>query len=165
MDRRRAGARAIVSSGAGAGLAAAVAMAIAMVIVSAASGRGVWTPLELVGALAFGAAWQGAPVASAIVGIVVHLVVGTAWGVLFAGATQRVESSMTTFMLGVLYATGIFLFMTYTVMPWLDPTMFEHLDQGRFFISHVLYGSVLALVLARVRSRARPVSGARRFAQ
>lgn len=155
---RSVGRGSTIAAGAAAGVIAAIVMGLFAMIVAAGRGVGFWTPMELIGATYFRADWMVYPFWSALLGIGTHLVVGAAWGALYAAITRKVGSVGVAALIGLAYGTGVFLFMTYLIMPWADPYMFNMIDKGLFFLYHLAYGLTLALALPmRERTTTRTV--------
>ena len=145
--RTRGTARGIVGPGIVAGIAGAVVMALVAMIVSAANGAGFFTPVELIGATYLGVDWSNVAVWSAILGLVTHLVIGAAFGVLFVALTRNVANTGAKVAAGLAYGAAVYLFMTFLVMPWANPVMYATIDKGLFFLIHLAYGATLPVAL------------------
>ena len=139
--------RAIVGPGVLAGLLAATVMGVILMTGSAMLGRGFWGPLQLIGATLLRDRWSEMPVLAGFVGVVLHLAVGVAWGVVFTALTRRIEGRSNLAMLGILFSAFVFLVMTYGVAPWASPWFFASYHVGRYFIVHLVFGLVLGLSL------------------
>ncbi|UJR81354.1 hypothetical protein [Sandaracinus amylolyticus] len=130
-----------------AGLFAATVMGLILMTGSAMLGRGFWTPVQLIGATLLRDRWSEMPALAGFVGVVLHLAVGVAWGVVFTGLTRRVHGRSNLAMLGILFSAFVFLVMTYGVAPWASPWFFASYHVGRYFIVHLVFGLVLGLSL------------------
>lgn len=120
-------------------------------------------PLQAVSALWFGpdALISEAPVVEA--GIATHYAVAVGWGILFGIITSRLKLTPAASVgAALVYATFIWLLMTFVIFPWLNPTMdaFVETMPGVWFLSHMFYALPLMIVPLSLRNRA--VEGERR---
>ncbi|HEY8428932.1 MAG TPA: DUF6789 family protein [Sandaracinaceae bacterium] len=139
--------RDIVGPGIVAGIAGAVVMGAVAMIVSAVNGTGFFTPVQLIGATYLGVDWANVAVWSTILGLVTHLAIGAAYGVLFVALTRNIESMAAKIAAGLAYGAAVYLFMTFLVMPWANPVMYATIDKGLFFLIHLAYGATLPVAL------------------
>jgi len=119
-------------------------------LVSSAHGMHFSAPLTYVGGLFWGV---DALVGSAIVpiiGLFVLWIVSGLLGLLFSALTPPRASSEGAFTAGILYGIGVWAFMTYLILPWADPTMYDRmaLEPGWWFAENVVFGAVLAITPA-----------------
>lgn len=154
--RTRSTTRGIVGPGIAAGLAGAVVLALIAMIVAAATGQGFFTPVQLIGATYLGADWANAPVWSGVLGLVTHLVIGAAFGVLFVALTRNITNMGAKVAAGLAFGAAVYLFMTFLVMPWANPVMYGSIDRGLFFLYHLAYGLTLPLALPMRRGAVFP---------
>lgn len=92
------------------------------------------------------------------VGLLTHLVVAAAWGVLFGLLVGRFTSMRLVIMLGLLYGVIVWVMMTFAVMPAADPTMAERvatIEDWWWLVVHLVFGATLVLT----RPLARAFSG------
>ena len=130
-----------------AGIVGAIGMWIFAGIVAITHGQGFFTPMELISATFLRN--QGVPMGAGpiILGFFIHFVVGAFWGVLFAGLLPWGLDMGRKLFVALIYAGGVFLFMSYLVMPWASPPMYAQLHPWWFLAYHGLYGLCLWLVL------------------
>lgn len=139
--------RGIIGPGAAAGVIAATVMGLFFMIVSAAQGSGFFTPMKLIGAFWLAGTAMTYDFASVVLGIVTHLAVGAFFGIVFSALTRNIKSASLFVAAGLGYGAAVMLLMTYAVLPWADPIMFAAIDEGWFFISHLVFGLTLPLAL------------------
>lgn len=139
--------RGIVAPGILAGLAGAVVMGLISMIVAAAYDAGFFSPVQLIGATYLGVDWAQAPVWAGVLGLVTHLVIGAAFGVLFVALTRNITNLGAKIAAGLAYGAAVYLFMTFLVMPWANPVMYASLNKGLFFLYHLAFGLTLPLAL------------------
>lgn len=139
--------RANVMRGAAVGAVSALIMGLVWMIISAATGQGFFTPVMLIGATYFGVGFGGLPVWATLLGLLTHLVVGAAFGILFVAVARNITSPGIKLAAGLAYGAAVYLFMTFLVLPWANPIMYDAADKGLFFLLHLLYGAGLPLAL------------------
>jgi hypothetical protein len=91
---------------------------------------------------------------AAVVGFVLHLMFSATFGVLFAALIPREMRGGVAAALGGVVGLGIFAGMTFIVLRWTNPFMYEHVHRGMFLIAHVVYGVCLGLVVPFRRATA-----------
>lgn len=150
---------AAIAAGARAGVIGGLAMALCATVRSAVAGLGPWLPMKLVAA-----SWVGVEALIGGAGVIVygaltHLAVAAAWGILLADLVGRRRGALAVLVLGIGYALLVWLFMSYAMLPWLDPTMFHRVVPAMpwFFIDHVVFGITAAFAI-RDPSRRRRAS-------
>lgn len=148
----RPAARDIWGPGAASGVVGAVAMGLIWMIVSAARGLGFWMPMKLISATFVGADAILGGAGSIVLGVVVHLIVGASFGIIFAALLRRGVTPAAELLLALLYSTVVFFVMTYLVLPWANEVMYLAVNKGWFFLYHLVYGAGLALVLPMRRA-------------
>jgi hypothetical protein len=146
--------REIVGAGAAGGLVAGLAMALVLMVSYAITGPGPLFPLQLIAATLWGHATFELGGGAAIAGLLIHLVVSAGWGVLFAAMLPRGATLAMTVALALIFSMGVFVIMTYLVLPWTNWIMWDAVAQGWFFLLHLVYGAVLVVTLP-LRHRAR----------
>lgn len=146
--------RANVTRGAMVGASSALIMIMVFMIVSAATGSGFFTPINLIGATYLGSGFGALPVWSAVLGFFTHLAVGAAFGTLFVAMARNISAPGVKLAAGLAFGAAVYLFMTFLVLPWADPIMYDAVDKGLWFLLHLLYGAVLPFALPHARSEA-----------
>jgi hypothetical protein len=141
------------AGGALAGIVAGLVMAVVMMIYFSVMGAGFWYPVENIAAVFFGidALLGGAGVV--IVGLLTHLLVSALLGMLFASLLQPRTSTGAAFFGGLAYGIGVWVVMTYIILPIFNPTMSARMavTAGFWFFSHLIYGGFLAFTPGLVR--------------
>lgn len=145
---------ALVEAGVVAGLVGGTLMALVAMIRAAAVGLGFWLPMKLVSGVYLGVDTLLGNGGVVLLGIVTHLVVASFWGAVFTLVTRGRLRFQVAFGTGLFYGAGVWLVMTYLVLPWADRTMFDrvNLSMGWFFFYHLLFGAALSLSPAMARS-------------
>lgn len=143
--------RQIFAPGIAAGIVAAVAMAVFAMIVSAARGAGFFAPMRLIAAAVLGLDALTAGGGAAILGMAIHLAVGAGFGLLFAAMLPSGVSGLAKIGAGLLYGLGIFVVMTFLVLPWVDLPMSATLSVGWFLLYHLAFGLALVGALEATR--------------
>lgn len=137
------------SRGAIAGLAGGAAMAAYEMVAMWATGHGALAPLELIGA--------AQPVSSGTAGVLVglgsHLITSAYWGTQLGAIAEPAPIAALTgrrpLWLGVLWGAAVWAIMGKIVGPILDPAIAQ-VPEPHFFIGHVIYGAISALVVTRL---------------
>src|SRR5579883_1541316 len=136
----------VIGAGIIAGLIAGIilggfAMAYASIV-----GAGVWTPMQEIAATFYG------PIAllktsAAFWGVIIHLVVSALWGILFATIIPRRISPWEAYLGGLLFGIGVWIAMTFLVLPTVDPTMRARvaLMPGTWFLLHLAFGAFVSV--------------------
>lgn len=138
----------IVTSGAIAGIVGGLLMAAFAMMYTAVQGIGFWAPTTLIAATLVGVdALIGGP-GIVLLGLIIHMAASIAWGVLFAWLFPRRAWTGVALVLGLLYAMGVLLVMTFLVMPVVNRVMLDRVVMmfGAFMIEHLLSGAGLTLV-------------------
>jgi len=130
------------------GVAAGIAMAVVAMLVSAAMGQSLFTPVYLISGVFLGASALAGGIGPFLVGLLVHLFVSSVFGVIFAMMTPRVLSQGKTLTRGLIYGVVLWAIMTYAVLPWANPVMFNQVAQipGWFLFQHLVFGGTLVLI-------------------
>lgn len=164
-----------------AGAVAALVMgAVAMMAAATYQGTGMFTPLYHIGsafgwgesAQAMGTSMEQAGAGDlfyftagpAAVGMLIHLMTGSAWGILFAWAIRGLDVARSAVVaLGVAFGLAVMLVMAYLVLPALATLsgsgapirdMASMVGWGTFTLEHAVFGLILGLgVLSIVRRR------------
>lgn len=155
------------SQGAMAGVIGAIVMGFSASAYSSVIGGGWSTPMQSVAGVYYKAmAFVGGAGVTAI-GSFTHLTMGAIFGVIFAVITLRMRSPVRLFVLGILYSTIIWAFMTGVTIPVLDWVMYPRVMlMGSFwFFLHWIYGAFMGLSLSILRRpdremRSQPLAGA-----
>lgn len=147
-------AREVIQAGALGGLIGGVAMALMATIYDALAGVGFWTPVRAIAATVLGhdASVGAGPI---LLGLVIHLAVSIAWGIVFAAITPREMPPAASIAFGLFAGLTILVLMSLVVLPLINPTARARLMWGSYprslpvlvaFVIHLLYGFGLALV-------------------
>lgn len=152
---------------AAAGFAGGVVMALYLMVTSAAQGKGLWMPVNTIGATipAFRPPTFAIPpdpgfvAGPSITGLVIHLVVSSLWGMFYgllvgAFAPRRVRS----FGWETLYAFGfgcmLWVFSGLLFTRLINPTIvFNLAGSPHYFIGHLLFAEVTAWLIAGMTTR------------
>lgn len=141
------------SKGAIAGVIGAIVMGFSASAYSSVIGGGWSTPMQAVAGVYYKAmAFVGGAGVTAV-GSFTHLTIGAIFGVIFAILARRMRSPIWLFVLGILYGTAIWAFMTGVTIPVLDWVMYPRVMlMGAFwFFLHWIYGGFMGLSLAVLR--------------
>jgi hypothetical protein len=153
--------------GAISGVIAGIAMAMLLLIVNLARGVGVWRPLYLFAAT-FNPSWaraSGFELAPLLVGMLLHLIVSTLFGAIFAVLVRFVLPTAVSLtvaaILGLLWGLALLVVMTFAITPGADPALVRAVmhDGGAFIwwvVAHLLYGGVLGAAFAQTIAASLP---------
>jgi hypothetical protein len=132
----------IFKAGVISGLIGGVLMAVWAMISTTAQGLGAFAVLELIGAAFRGPEALIKGPFTLVFGIVLHLVVASAFGVLFATLVRRDTPATIATIAGFAYGLGLFVLMSFVVVPVVDPVMSNRVSMmiGTVLTMHVLYG-------------------------
>jgi uncharacterized membrane protein YagU involved in acid resistance len=154
---RRAPRNEIIASGILSGLVSGVCMWAAAVLFMGLITWDFFFPLRLIGATLLGMdalslrSFQGVTV-----GLVIHLIVSSVLGISYAALTTRRPARMPALLHGMIFGAVVWVFMTYLVLPVLNPIMFRELRYTwwGWALSHLVFGGILAVapVLKRART-------------
>jgi hypothetical protein len=148
VEARRHGlplALAIGKAGVAAGVLGGLGMAAFMMTYCAFTGAGLLTPLKLFGATFYRGSALGPGFGAAFWGLVLHLAVSAALGVLFSAMFRADTAPLFEVAAAIVYALFAWLILTFLVLPVVDPVMRRAVPSmsAAWFGSHVVYGSVL----------------------
>ncbi len=135
------------SSGVAGGVLGALVMGLFFMLVSAMRGLGFWTPMKLISAVFLGTSAVFAGAGAVVLGLIVHLLVGAALGVLYAYMIPKEISVGLDVLMGLAFGALVYFVMTYAVLPWVNPLMFAAVSRGWFFVYHLAFGLTLSLVV------------------
>lgn len=147
--------RSAVTAGLLAGLVAVIAMSIWFMGHAAVNGMGIWTPLKLIAATFVGIeSLVGGP-GVLLVGGLIHMVTGMAYGVIFAFLLPSRAGAGAGLLAGLVYGGLILLLMTFAVLPAVNDIMRERVDliPVAWTVGHLIYGATLGLLLPAFRGR------------
>jgi hypothetical protein len=148
--------RGLVGAGPGAvaGIVSGVVMAATAMVVSAAMGNGFWFPVHLIGASLYGVDAILGGMAPGITGLLLHLGVSACYGAIFGLMTRIASPGYSASGGGMLYGVAVWAVMTFAILPWLNPTMFERvaLTPYWWFAYHLEFGVVLGAAPAIARA-------------
>lgn len=138
---------AVLEAGVLAGLAGGGLMGLLAMIHAAVIGTGFWLPMKLVAGVWFGAGAVTGGAGVVLAGLATHLAVSIAWGLLFALLVRRTLDYVPALLVGLAYGAGIWVLMSYGVLPWANEAMFSRVEpvMSWFFGYHLLYGAGVAL--------------------
>jgi hypothetical protein len=152
----------IFKAGVISGLIGGALMAAWAMVATSALGLGPFAVPQLIGAAFRGpeALLKGA--STIALGVMLHLIVSAAFGVLFTMLVRRDTPRGIAVLAGVAYALGVFVLMTFVVVPVVNPVMSNRVSMmiGTVLMMHVLYGIALGLAptLRRRFSRRPPTT-------
>jgi hypothetical protein len=135
-------AREIIIAGALAGILGGLLMAVWGAFATAAKSLGWLAVPQMIGATFMSPDALLHPIALAVWGTVLHLLVSAAWGILFASLVRRETPPLASLIAGLAYAIGIFLLMAFVVVPVTNQVMADRTPMmlGNLFIMHLLFG-------------------------
>lgn len=134
-----------------AGLIASIVMGMWQMVVEELFGAGFWSPVVYIAAtvlrnlqtLGTNPGFQLVPV---VLGLMGHMMNSVILGAVFYGFARRRDwATLPAFIAGMVYGVIVFVLMWYVIVPLVDPVMLE-LNDGLFFIAHLMYGGVLGLL-------------------
>lgn len=148
MIKRLYGLDADAAAGIVAGFIGGVLMALTAMIHAAAVGKGFWLPMKLVAGVFWGAAAPGGNIWMGIMGLLIHLAVASALGLGFGLFVSDRVDAPTALFTGVTYGVGIWLVMSFFVLPWANPVMMapQLESMGWWFGYHIIFGLLMGLV-------------------
>jgi hypothetical protein len=137
----------------GGALGGVVMVAVAL-IYGVTSGRGIWLPVNLIGATVV-RDLQGASIATLtqfnaaalIAGLILHMAMSIGLGYVFALLLPTMPGPPILWSLTV--GPLLWSIASLLILPAINPVMAEHVDGGSFFIAHVVYGLVLGWWIPR----------------
>jgi hypothetical protein len=134
--------------GATGGILGALVMAGLAMIVMALAGKGFWTPPRLIaGVVLDNVLTAGA--GAVVLGVVIHLITGAAFGGAFGAIFyDRTPSAGALMGWGLAYGAIIYFVMTFLVLPWANPVMYANFDLSLLFLDHLVFGACVAGYLA-----------------
>ncbi|MDQ3263568.1 MAG: hypothetical protein M3Y59_07915 [Myxococcota bacterium] len=122
-------------------------------IAAAVQGPGFFAPLKMIAATVAGAGAMRGGVGMILLGLMLHMIMSVALGVIFAALVPARWSAGVLGAVGGLFGLAVFLVMTWLVLPWANPLMFQNVNLGIFFIAHLVFGVSLGLVVSSGRER------------
>ena len=137
----------IVKAGIVAGLTGGVLMAIfAMIAGATYLEQDAWYIPRLIGATFFDPQTPLERPMIVLWGVVLHLIISAAFGVIFATLIRPATPPPMAVLVGIAFALGIFLLMTFLVVPLVNSVMASRVPtmMGTLLFMHLLYGLGLA---------------------
>jgi hypothetical protein len=143
-------------AGVAGGVVGGVAMAVPALLWAAASGHGLWYPVNLLAALVmpgpravevselgrFHADWF-------VVAVVMHAILSIGFGVLFAQTIPRLPPLPSPMVWGGLLLPMVWTGISYGLMGVLDKTLQNHVSWPWFIISQFIFGVAAAIIVLR----------------
>ena len=131
-----------------------IAMTVVAVLYGFGSGRGVWLPVNLIGATIV-RDLQVAPPAqlsafnpvALIVGLILHMALSIGLGFIFALLLPTFPGS--PLLWAIIIGPLLWALASVLILPLLNPVMAQNVDHLSFFVAHVVYSIVLGLWIAR----------------
>ena len=127
------------------GVAAGVIMALVAMVHTFLFGLGFWLPMKLVAALYFGVGALIGGAGTVIAGILTHLAVAGAIGLVFGWALGNWIHKASGLAAGILTGVAIWALNTFVLLTWINPTMLdrEMMGAGWWFVYHLVFGGLL----------------------
>lgn len=147
---------------AGGGVMVGVALAYGLL-----SGRGVWFPVNLIGAVLV-RELQDAPLEvlthfhfpALIAGLFVHILLSALLGALYALILPALPGSPLVW--AVIVGPLLWLGATFVILPIFNPIMARYVDWPSFALAHLAYGLTMGSIVTRIARRQGGVRGLRR---
>lgn len=135
------------AAGALAGFIGGIVMAIVAMIVTASMGAGMLMPLKAMAALLLGVDALVGGAGAIIVGMMIHFATAIILGLIFAAIIGDARPGA-AFGLGLIYGFGVWIVMTFLILPAANPTMSARVAMmgGWWFVEHLVYGGMLFLL-------------------
>lgn len=144
--------RDIVAAGIAAGTLAGLGMAAWLAVFGLFTGLGGLTPLRLIGGTLYRHSALEPGLGPVLWGLVVHLAIAAALGVLYAAIVANVankdQDPVIEVSAAIVFGLVVWIVMTFLVMPVVDPFMRSRVSgfSTAWFGAHVVYGAMLGLV-------------------
>lgn len=152
---------------AAAGFAGGVVMALYLMVTSAAQGKGLWMPINTIGATipAFRPPSFAIPpdpgfvAGPSLTGVAIHLVISTLWGMFYgmvvgAFVPRRVRSFGWETLYGLGFGCMLWVFSGLLFTRLINPTIVANLaGSPHYFVGHLLYAVVTAWLIAGTTTR------------
>lgn len=136
------------------GLLGGLAMALVAFLYGVISGRGIWFPVNLVGATVVRELQQATPeqlmqfsLAGTLAALSLHLLISTFLGLLFTMSLPALPGPPVVWALVI--GPALFLAAFVVILPLINPAMVHQLDVLSFGAAHLVYGLVMGLWVAR----------------
>jgi len=142
------------SAGIVGGFVGGMAMVVVAIIYGLLSGRGIWYPVNLIGATIL-RDLQNAPQevfmqfnpAALVIGLVIHLIISTGLGFLFALVLPTLPGN--PWVWAAIVAPLLWITATFLGLPLLNPVMEKFIDWPSFIIAQVCYSLILGWWIMR----------------
>ncbi len=138
--------------GAAAGIVAGAAFGAVTMWFAASTGDPAKGPLLMISTIVQGEEAMRTGTASVGVGLAVHMVLSALFGVLFAVLVSRVKGDALLAWSGPLYGAVLYL-LTFKVLSPVAFPVFEMANQPFELVVHVVFGTLLSLILLGVSGR------------
>lgn len=137
-----------------AGLIAAVIMALVAMIRAAAGGLGFWLPMKNIAALFSGVDALIAGGSAAVVGIIVHLIIGAVAGGIFGLLAGNRLNVFTALIAGLVWGVLVWAVNTWLILPWANEVMLNRVMVAPvwWLVYHLVFGGLLLLTPPLVRA-------------
>ena len=151
--------RSVILGGIVGGIIGGLLMAVVMMIYAALALGSMWTPLVMLGTTFIGSEALNGGAGILLWGVILHMCVSAALGVVFAEVTPPTVASGAAVAWGMLYGLAVFVVMTFLILQWVNPIMFgwAWMNLGAWVTAHLAFGLGVATTPALVRGYAAPV--------
>jgi hypothetical protein len=124
------------------GTFAGACMMLFAVLYYGRSGRGFWLLPKLFAATFLGVDALVGGAGPVVLGLAIHALVSMLWGILFAFVVPRRLPIPQALGWGTAHAFLVWATMTWTVLPWADPTLYPRttLEGNIWLVMHLVYG-------------------------
>jgi len=145
---------AVIGAGIAAGIIGGGVMAAFMTVYAAITRDDMLMPLRVLGATFYGPGALAENNAGILVwGFAVHLLTSSVLGVIFAWLAVPGIPPRAALVSGIVYGMLVLLVMTYLVLPWSNPTLYNRIPMmmSAWWMAHILFGMCIPLAPAFVR--------------
>jgi hypothetical protein len=141
-----------------AGVVAGIVMAMAAMVIAAIAGHGFWAPPRAITGTVFGAEYAGSgfAVGSVVVGMMLHMMLSAAFGVVYAllvGLATRTLATGPQVVAGMAWGLVLWAVNTFLIAPQLagGELLTEAMPAWTWLVVHLLFGAMLGLLYAAWR--------------
>jgi hypothetical protein len=131
-----------------------IAMIVVALMYGVSSGRGIWLPVNLIGATVV-RSMQAASLdqlaafdtVALIVGLTLHMALSIGIGLIFALLLPTLPGS--PLLWAVIIGPLLWALVSVLILPLLNPVMAQYVEHTSFFVAHVVYSLILGWSIAR----------------